>query len=153
MKVSSVINNYVHYAEKKLQPAFLKLIFPKLYGIPFDEASENGLLPEDFELKTTPDIIDAINDFGRNRGKYLPGTNKNPVTGTGGKQKAKEPPKKEKAPEQEKTSPEPAVKPQPKPEPKPEMPDVEDDETSDETGADDAGKDGENPGRCRRTDN
>ena len=105
MKVASVINNYVHYAEKKLQPAFIKLIFPKLYGVPFDEAIDNDILPEDFELKSTPDIIDLINEYGRNRGKYKPGTNKNPVTGTGGKQKATKPEDKEQAPEAKKTEP------------------------------------------------
>lgn len=105
IKVASVINNYVHYAEEKLRPAFLKLIFPKLYGVTFDEAEENNLLPEDTELATSESIIDAINDYGRNRGKYKPGTNKNPVTGTGGKQKATKPEAKEQAPEAKKTEP------------------------------------------------
>ena len=104
MKVASVINNYIHYAEEKLQKAFLKLIFPKLYGVPYDEATDNDLLPDDFELDSSTSIIDTINDYGKNRGKYKPGTNKNPVTGTGGKQKAKEPDKKENAPEAKKTS-------------------------------------------------
>ena len=105
MKVASVINNYIHYAEEKLQKPFLKLIFPKLYGIPYDEAAENDLLPDDFELDSSTSIIDTINEYGKNRGKYKPGTNKNPVTGTGGKQKATEPTEKEKAPEAKKTSP------------------------------------------------
>lgn len=121
MKVASVINNYIHYAEKHLQQAFIKLIFPKLYGIPFDEAIDHELLPEDFELKTTPDIIDMINDYGRNRGKYRPGTNKNPVTGTGGKQATTQPIKKETAPEAKKAAPE-----QSKTKgPEPDMPEVE----------------------------
>jgi hypothetical protein len=87
MKVASVINNYIHYAEKNLRQPFLKLIFPKLYGVTIDEASEKALLPGEFELKTTTDIIDIINDYGKNRGKYEKGSNKNPVTGTGGKAK------------------------------------------------------------------
>lgn len=87
MKVASVINNYIHYAEEKLRQPFLKLIFPKLYGVTIDEAPDKDLLPEDFELKTTTDIIDLINDYGKNRGKYKQGSNKNPVTGTGGKTK------------------------------------------------------------------
>jgi hypothetical protein len=36
-------------------------------------------------------MIDAINAYGRNRGKYKAGTNKNPVTGTGGRTKKEEP--------------------------------------------------------------
>lgn len=92
MKVASVINNYIHYAEEKLRQPFLKLIFPKLYGVTIDEAPDKDLLPEDFELKTTTDIIDLINDYGKNRGKYKQGSNKNPVTGTGGKAKKEEKP-------------------------------------------------------------
>jgi hypothetical protein len=110
MKVASVINNYVHYAEEKLQKAFLKLIFPKLYGIPYDEATDNDLLPEEFELDSSTSIIDAINEYGKNRGKYKPGTNKNPVTGTGGKQKQSAKTGKENEPEAKKTSPEQAPK-------------------------------------------
>ena len=90
MKVSSVINNYIHYAEEKLRQPFLKLIFPKLYGVTIEEASDKDLLPEDFELKTTTDIIDLINDYGKNRGKYQKGSNKNPITGTGGRAKKPE---------------------------------------------------------------
>ena len=92
MKVASVINNYIHYAEEKLRQPFLKLIFPKLYGVTIDEAPDKDLLPEDFELESTTEIIDAINDFGKNRGKYKQGSNKNPVTGTGGKTKKEEKP-------------------------------------------------------------
>lgn len=104
MKVASVINNYIHYAEEKLQKPFLKLIFPKIYGIPYEEAIDNDLLPEDFELDSSTSIIDAINEYGRNRGKYKPGTNKNPVTGTGGKPKQNTKPEEENAPEDKKTT-------------------------------------------------
>ena len=104
MKVASVINNYIHYAEEKLQKPFLKLIFPKIYGIPYEEAIDNDLLPEDFELDSSTSIIDTINEYGRNRGKYKPGTNKNPVTGTGGKSKQNTKPEEENAPEDKKTT-------------------------------------------------
>lgn len=96
MKVASVINNYIHYAEEKLQKPFLKLIFPKLYGYPAEEMVEQGLIDTDDYLDSTTGLIDAINDYGKNRGKYKSGTNKNPVTGTGGRSKktsAEEPPK------------------------------------------------------------
>ena len=87
MKVASVINNYIHYAEEKLQKPFLKLIFPKLYGYPAEEMVEQGLVDSDEYLDSSTGLIDAINDYGKNRGKYKAGTNKNPVTGTGGKTK------------------------------------------------------------------
>jgi hypothetical protein len=95
MKVASVINNYIHYAEEHLQKPFLKVIFPKLYGVSAEEAIENDLLDDDKYLDSSKGMIDAINEYGRNRGKYKAGTNKNPVTGTGGRTK-KEPKPQEK---------------------------------------------------------
>lgn len=83
MHVASVINNYVHYAENNMQKAFLAIIFPKLYDIPASAAVEQGLVPEDTKIETTKDIIDVINKYGKERGKIKPGTNTNPVTGTG----------------------------------------------------------------------
>lgn len=91
MKVASVINNYIHYAEEKLQQPFLKLIFPKLYGYPAEEMVEQDLIDTDEYLDSSEGLIDAINAYGKNRGKYKAGTNKNPVTGTGGKQKTEKP--------------------------------------------------------------
>jgi hypothetical protein len=87
MKVASVINNYIHYAEEKLQKPFLNIIFPKLYGYPAEEMVEQGLVDTEEYLDSTEGLIDAINAYGKNRGKYKAGTNKNPVTGTGGKPK------------------------------------------------------------------
>jgi hypothetical protein len=105
MKVASVINNYIHYAEEKLQKPFLKLIFPKLYGYPAEEMVEQGLVDSDEYLDSSTGLIDAINDYGKNRGKYKAGTNKNPVTGTGGKTKkpAEEPKETEETETDEKT--------------------------------------------------
>ena len=87
MKVASVINNYCHYASEKMPDAFLKLIFPKLYGVPASEAVQNNIVSEESDLETHKDLINIINEYGRNRGKFKPGSNKNPVTGTGGKRK------------------------------------------------------------------
>lgn len=105
MKVASVINNYIHYAEEKLQKPFLKLIFPKLYGYPAEEMVEQGLVDSDEYLDSSAGLIDAINDYGKNRGKYKAGTNKNPVTGTGGRAKksAEEPKETEETETAEKT--------------------------------------------------
>lgn len=86
MKVASVINNYCHYASEKMPKAYLKLVFPKLYGVPADEAEQNGLVEDNEELESGKDLIDVINNWARNRGKFKKGSNKNPVTGTGGRQ-------------------------------------------------------------------
>jgi hypothetical protein len=87
MKVASVINNYCHYLSEKKPEAFLKLVFPKLYGVPADEAAENDLVADNEDLETGKDLIDIVNEYGKNRGRFQKGSNKNPVTGTGGKQK------------------------------------------------------------------
>lgn len=87
MKVASVINNYVHYAEEHMQKPFLKVIFPKIYGVPADEMVEQDLIDDDKYLDSSAGLIDAINEYGKKRGQYRPGTNTNPVTGTGGRAK------------------------------------------------------------------
>jgi hypothetical protein len=102
MKVASVIQNYCHFLSEKKPDAFLKLVFPKLYGVPADEAAENGLVEDNEDLETGKDLIDIVNEYGKNRGKFKKGSNKNPVTNTGGKQKVEEKPEEEPAPEKAK---------------------------------------------------
>ena len=89
LKCASVISNYCHYLSEKKPEAFLKLVFPKLYGVPADEAAENGLVEDNEDLETGKDLIDIVNEYGRNRGKFKKGSNKNPVTGTGPNDKKK----------------------------------------------------------------
>lgn len=84
MKVASVINNYCHFLSEKKPDAFLKLVFPKLYGVPADEAAEHGLVADNEDLETGKDLIDVVNEWARTRGQFKKGSNKNPVTGTGG---------------------------------------------------------------------
>ncbi len=103
MKVASVINNYCHYLSEKKPEAFLKLVFPKLYGVPADEAAENDIVADNEDLETGKDLIDVVNDWARNRGKFKKGSNKNPITGTGGKQKAEQPEEKPEEPAEEET--------------------------------------------------
>ena len=90
MKVASVINNYINYMADHNTAPFLKLIFPKLYGVPADEMVTSDLIDSDEYLDSSKGLIDAINKYGQNRGKYKAGSNKNPVTGTGGKTKEEE---------------------------------------------------------------
>jgi hypothetical protein len=90
MKASSVIVNYCHFLSEKKPEAFLKLVFPKLYGVPADEAAENGIVADNEDLETGKDLIDVVNDWARNRGKFKKGSNKNPVTNTGPGDKKKQ---------------------------------------------------------------
>ena len=79
MKASSVIVNYCHFLSEKKPDAFLKLVFTKLYGVPADEAAENGIVADNEDLETGKDLIDVVNDWARNRGKIQKGSNINPV--------------------------------------------------------------------------
>ena len=69
----------MHYAEEHLQKPFLKVIFPKLYGIAADEMVEQNLIDTDEYLDSSAGLIDAINEYGRKRGQYQKGSNKYPV--------------------------------------------------------------------------
>ena len=100
MKVASVINNYCHFLSEKKPEAFLKLVFPKLYGVPADEAEQNDIVADQEELETGKDLIDIINEYGRNRGKFKKGSNKNPITNTGGRAKKPEPTPEEEKPDE-----------------------------------------------------
>ena len=57
----------------------MKVIFPKLYGITADEMVEQNLIDTDEYLDSSAGLIDAINEYGRKRGQYQKGSNKNPV--------------------------------------------------------------------------
>lgn len=81
MKVASVIRNYINYFAEHRKPAFNKLIFPKLYGVPFDAAAEENLVPDEESLETNESIIDIINDWAKNRGKAVKGSTVNPAKG------------------------------------------------------------------------
>lgn len=79
MKVASVIVNYCHFLSEKKSEAFLKLVFPKLYGVPADEAEQNDLVADNEDLETGKDLIDVINDWAKKRGHFKKGSNINPV--------------------------------------------------------------------------
>ena len=70
-----------------MQKPFLKIIFPKLYGIPADEMVEEDLIDDEKYLDSSAGLIDAINEYGRKRGWDKKGSNRNPITGTGGRTK------------------------------------------------------------------
>jgi len=83
MKVASCIKNYIFYLDENMHDTFLKVIFPKLYGITVDEAADYNLVPEDVDLTSDKHTIETINTWAQNRGKIQKGSNKNPATGKG----------------------------------------------------------------------
>ena len=77
MKTASVIFQYALYMDEHKHEVFKKLIFPKLYGVPADEAADNNLVPEEV-LESDKSLIAAVNDWARNKGKFKKGSNINP---------------------------------------------------------------------------
>lgn len=92
-KIASVINNYSNYCKENMQYNYSKFIFPKLYGMPYNKAVQMSLedYDENGEIKDTlgseEALINLSNALGKDRGKFKPKSNKNPVTGTGGRTK------------------------------------------------------------------
>jgi hypothetical protein len=58
--------------------------------VPADEAAENDIVESQEDLESGKDLIDIVNEYGKNRGKFKKGSNKNPITGTGGRTKKQE---------------------------------------------------------------
>ena len=83
MKVASVINNYIKYAEEHMQKAYADIIFPKLYGMKYDRAVQLGLFDSD-DLDTSKQTIDIANKIGKNRGKFS--TKNQPIRNKGNQQ-------------------------------------------------------------------
>ena len=69
MKVASVINNYIHYAETYMQRQFADIIFPKIYGVKYPDAVQLGLFDRQY-LKHSKGVIDEINQYGKTRNRF-----------------------------------------------------------------------------------
>ena len=69
MKITSVIWNYIKYAEKNLQKPFLNIIFPKLYGVKAEDMITADLIDDEKYIKNPAGLIDAINKFDKNKAK------------------------------------------------------------------------------------
>lgn len=75
MKVASVINNYIHYAETFMQRQFADIIFPVIYGVKYPDAVQLGMFDRMY-IKHSKGVIDAINEYGKTRGRFKPNPNK-----------------------------------------------------------------------------
>ena len=61
MKLASTVSNYIKFLAANKKDLFMKVIFPKLYGVDKDKAIENNLIQDEETLETSKDIIDTIN--------------------------------------------------------------------------------------------
>lgn len=72
MKVSSVINNYIHYMKDHFERKYADLIFPKLFGMPYQKAVQLNLFDTDDELPGDSNEIKLSNRYGRERTRFRP---------------------------------------------------------------------------------
>lgn len=80
MKLASTISNYIKYIAANKKDLFMNIIFPKLYGISPDKAAENNLVQDEEMLDSSKDVINTINQWAVDKGKFKPGSNKNTAT-------------------------------------------------------------------------
>lgn len=72
MKVASVINNYIKYAEEHMQRKYADIIFPKIYGMTYNKAVQLDIFDTDDDLQTDKEVITTSNKLGRTRGRFSP---------------------------------------------------------------------------------
>lgn len=72
LKISSVINNYIHYMEQHYQKAYADIIYPALYGKKYEEPVQLTMFDDD-KLATDKDIIDQSNEKGKSRTQFKTG--------------------------------------------------------------------------------
>lgn len=69
LKMSSTINNYIHFMAERNPNLFKKAIFPALYEMDTKKAVDQGLMSQE-ELDSSKDLIDTINQYGSKRTQY-----------------------------------------------------------------------------------
>mgnify|MGYP007002641104 CR=1 FL=1 len=69
LRVASVINNYVNYAETHLQKIYADYIFPQIYGVKYSKEVQLQLTDTD-DVTSDKELIDIANRLGRNRGRF-----------------------------------------------------------------------------------
>lgn len=73
IKVASVIKNYVKYMEKYYQKQYVDIIYPAIYGKPYEEPVQTGMFDTGDELSSDEDTLDKSNEFGRTSTQFKKG--------------------------------------------------------------------------------
>ena len=71
IKVASVINNYIKWVEKNYEKAYADIIYPAIYGKPYEEPVQTSMFDQD-ELETSPSELDKSNEYGVERTRFKP---------------------------------------------------------------------------------
>lgn len=72
IKVASVIKNYAKYMEKYYQQQYADIIYPAIYGKPYEEPVQTSMFDDD-ELVSDEATLDVSNELGRTSGQFKKG--------------------------------------------------------------------------------
>ena len=72
IKVASVINNYIKYMKKYREKQYADIIYPAIYGKPYEEPVQTSMFDDD-ELASDEDTLDVSNEFGRTSTQFKKG--------------------------------------------------------------------------------
>lgn len=71
-KVASVINNYVNYMQDYSAKMYADIIYPAIYGKPYEDEVQTSLFDKD-TLSSDEDELNRSNEYGRTRGRFKKG--------------------------------------------------------------------------------
>lgn len=72
LKIASVINNYIKYIKDHYESMYADIIYPALFGKPYEEAAQTSIEDKD-ELDTDVETIDKSNEYGKTRTQFKQG--------------------------------------------------------------------------------
>lgn len=74
MKVASTINNYIHYMEEHYERLYADIMFPMIYGMPYEAAIQLDIFDNQRDyLKTNKDVLSKANVAGKERTQFKKG--------------------------------------------------------------------------------
>lgn len=72
LKVASVIRNYINYMEKHYNKLYADIIYPAVYGKPYDKPVQLDIF-NDTELGSDEDTLDTASKWAKTRGQFQKG--------------------------------------------------------------------------------
>lgn len=75
IKVASVIRNYINYMEKHMQKQYANIIYPAIYGKPYEEPVQLDIF-DDEEMETDETSLDKSNRYARTKTQFKPNSNR-----------------------------------------------------------------------------
>lgn len=73
LKISSTIHNYVNYMQKHYEKLYADIIYPAIYGKPYEDPVQLTIDSEGDKLDTDSETIDKSNEFARTKSLFQKG--------------------------------------------------------------------------------